>query len=389
MIFMCVLFRKFRFDKLFIMGVATTSIGLLTTIATTLLTYKVRQKSRLIEDFIRKNNFMQSHYTSKYGLLSEKEVEVIDYYPLIYYSVSSFDNVFRIRFRLDGSSFSRRFRDLEQPLADMFFTICTDKIEERGYITYCFELNEQKQVKIESHKDILPAGENEIFFTQNIVWNWKRSPHLLLVGNTGSGKSQLTQYIISCLLDQNVRVIYCDPKNDDDMRAFCLNQPVTYLTKENEIAKAVRETEEQVRLREKDIQSIGFKEYELFRPIFLIFDELIAFSKTVDKKIYDETARRLAAITVSGRSKCIYIGLIVQRPDTAFIEGAVRDNLLCRISMGEMSEAAYKMTFGPDFSGIKNPNRGIGSGLIYRQGVDSLPRPFFAPYIYKGALNTM
>jgi energy-coupling factor transporter ATP-binding protein EcfA2 len=388
MIFMCVFLKTFRFYKIFLMGVTSTSIGVLATLATTLLIHKVRQKSRLIEDFIRKNNLMQSHYTFKYGLLGEKEIEIIDYYPHIYYSVSPLDNVFRIRFRLDGSSISRKFRNLEQSLADMFFTICTDRIEERGYITYCFELNEQKQAKIESHRDILPAGENEISFAHNIIWNWKHSPHLLLVGNTGSGKSQLAQYIISCLLNQNVRVIYCDPKNDDDMRAFLKNLPVTYVTKENDIAKAVRETEEQVRLREKDLQSIGIKGYD-FRPIFLLFDELIAFSKTAEKKTYDETARRLGTMVVTGRSKSVYVGLILQRPDTAFIEGAIRDNLSCRICMGEMSEAAYKMTFGPDFSHIKNLSREVGSGLIYRQGVDFLPRPFLAPFICKGALNTV
>lgn len=349
---------------------------------------KVKRMSKSIEDFIRKNSLYESHYAIKRTLFGEKDVEIIDYYPQVMYAEIPCDNVFRLKFRLDGTLIAQRFRELEQPLADMFCTVCTDKIEERGYITYCFELQEQKQAVIESCQDILPAGENEIAFSSDIVWNWKKTPHLLLTGNTGSGKTQLAQYIIFCLLSQGVRVIYCDPKKDDDMRLFLYDKPVTYVTEENEIARAVREVEEEVRLRGKDLENIGITEAE-FNPVFLMFDELIAFSKIASKKNYEETAKRLASIVVTGRSKRIYAGLILQRPDTTFIEGAVRDNLACKICMGQMSDTAYTMSFGSDFTHVKNYRREIGSGLIYRQGVDTKPREFIAPYIYNGALNSM
>ena len=384
----CIILRHFRFDnKFLVMGVTITSIAVLATIVTTLLTQETRHNAHLLEYLIRKNNLFQSHSVLKYGLLGEKEVEIIDYYPQIDYAENSSDNVFCIRFRLDGSAIAQKFRNLEQPLADKFFTICTDIKEERGYITYYFELNEQKQIKVESPKDILPVGENEIAFSHDIVWNWKKTPHLLLTGNTGSGKSPLAQYIISCLLEQGVRVIYCDIKGDDEMRNYLKGKPVLYATKENDIAKVIRETEEQVRLREKDLQSIGFDELD-FNPIFLLFDELIAFSKIAEKKTFNETAQRLGALIVTGRSKRVYAGLILQRPDTTFVEGAIRDNLSCKICMGQMSEAAYKMSFGSDFANIKNYRHEIGSGLIYRQGIDTKPREFIAPFICKGALNT-
>ena len=342
--------------------------------------------SRFIEDFIRKNNLYQSHYAIKRTLFRENEVEVIDYYPQVIYTEIPCDNIFRLKFRLDGSLIAQRFRKLEQPLADMFCTVCTDQTIERGYITYSFELCEQKQVVIESSKDIFPVGENEIAFSSDIVWNWKTTPHLLLTGSTGSGKTQLAQYIIYCLLSQGVRVIYCDPKNDDDMRLFLRGKPVLYVTKENEIAKVVREVEEEVRLREKDLDNMGIPEAE-FNPVFLIFDELIAFSKIAQKKTYEETAKRLASIVVTGRSKRIYAGMILQRPDTTFVEGAIRDNLGCRICMGQMSETAYKMAFGSDFAHVKNYRREIGSGLIFRQGVDTKPREMVAPFIQDGALR--
>lgn len=349
-------------------------------------TSRIRKVSRLMERFIRNNALYQSHYVMKEGLFRYKEMEYMDYYPAVEYQEKVHDNIFCIRVRLDGCIRSEQFRELEQPLADMFCTVCTDRIEERGYLIYCFEITPQEQVKIQSHKDIMTVGENEIAFSNDILWNWKKCPHLLLTGNTGSGKTQLAQYIISCLLEQGVRVIYCDPKNDDDMRLFMQGKSAVYVTKENEISKVVRETVEEVRLREQDLQNIGIKEAE-FNPVFLLFDEMIAFAKIADKKTYEETAKRLSTIVVTGRSKHVYAGMILQRPDTNFIEGAIRDNLGCRICMGQMSDTAYKMAFGSDFADVKNLRREIGSGLIFRQGVDTKPREFLAPFIEKGALS--
>lgn len=368
---------KFLLGMIILLGVGM-GVGLLV-----LHNRKIIKLSAQIEEFVRKNKLYLSHYTLKRG----KDIENIDYYPQIEYTEVLCDNVFRLKFRLDGSSISQRFRELEQPLADMFCTLCVDRIEERGYITYCFELNQQKQMKLTSIKDISIAGQNEIMLSSDIVWNWKKTPHLLLTGNSGSGKTQLAQYVITCMLMQGVRVIYCDPKNDDDMRYFCKgNIAVSYVTRESDIAKAVREIEEEIRLRQLDLDNIGIMEAE-FNPIFILFDELIAFSKIADKKTYEETAKRLSTIVVTGRSKRVYAGLILQRPDTTFIEGAIRDNLACKICMGQMSETAYKMSFGSDFSNVKNYRQEIGSGLIYRQGVDTKPREFLAPYICKGALS--
>lgn len=339
--------------------------------------------SRKMERFIKNNSLYLSHCIIENG----RKVERIDYYPRIWYSKQIEDNVFCIKIRMDGTIKAEKFREYEQQLSDLFSTICTNRIEERGYLTYCFELKKQEQIVINTCADIPNIGEHEILLSKDIIWDWKKCPHLLLSGNTGSGKTQLAQYIVSCLVSQGVRVIYCDPKNDDDMRLFMNNHSdVKYITKEKEIAKAVRETEEEVRLRERDLQNIGIDEAE-FNPVFLIFDELIAFAKVSEKKTYEETSRRLGTIVVTGRSKRIYAGVIMQRCDVSFIEGAIRDNLGCRIAMGQMTDTAYKMTFGSEFANIKNHRHEIGSGLIYRQGVDTVPREILAPYICKGALN--
>lgn len=342
--------------------------------------------SKRMEKFIRRNKLYQSHTIEEQGIMGKRKTERMDYYPIVEYRKSVQDNAFHIRIRMDGSPYTERFRDMEEPLARMFKTVCIDTIVERGYLTYSFELWKQKQIRIKSCKDIPQAGKNEIAFSRDMVWNWKKCPHFLLVGNTGSGKTQLAQYMISCLIKKGIRVIYCDPKNDYEMRHFAENCGAVYVSEENEIAKAVRETEEEMRKRGKELDNLGIQETD-FQPLYLVFDELIAFSKIAEKKTYEETAKRIASIVVMGRSKRVYAGLILQRPDTAFIEGAIRDNLGCRICIGKMSDTAYKMAFGSDFADVKNLRREIGSGLIYRQGVDTKPREFLAPYLEKGALS--
>ena len=341
--------------------------------------------SKGVEKIIRSRGLCKSTYTKEQGVLGTWTVEKMHYYPIIHYKKIPNQNIFCIRIRTDGLLPSEKIYVLEKAFSDKFRTECTDKIEELGYLTYCFALRKLKQNFIKSYEDIPKVGEHEIMFSKDIVWDWKRSPHLLLTGNTGSGKTMLAMYIIKCLIHQGVRIVYCDPKND--MGDFMRNHPcVNYVTKENDIAKVVRETEEEVRMRERDLQNIGIEDAD-FEPVFLFFDELIAFSKFTDKRNYDETMRRLAAIIVTGRGKRVYGAMLLQRPDTSYIEGAIRDNLGCRICMGQMSDTAYKMAFGSDFSDVKNYRREIGSGLIFRQGVDTKPREFLAPFICKGALN--
>lgn len=386
LLLLCLFYMWFKHRNILSIMEATGVIG---TAFFIIIYFKIRKHKKIsvqMENFIRTNNLYQSHFIMEQGILGEHKVERMDYYPIVEYREKAYQNIFCIRIRMDGCVNSEKFRALEQPLADMFRTVCTDRIEERGYLTYCFELSQQEQVIVQSQQDILTCGANEIALSEEIIWNWKRCPHFLLAGNTGSGKTQLAQYIISCLLSQGVRVIYCDPKNDSEMCQFAKNHGVIYASKEQNIAQTVREAEEEMRKRGEEIERIGIQDVD-FLPLYIVFDELIAFSKISEKRTYEETMKRLASIVVMGRSKCVYAGMILQRPDTNFIEGAIRDNLGCRICMGQMSDTAYKMAFGSDFADVKNYRREIGSGLIYRQGTDTKPREFLAPYIYKGALN--
>lgn len=165
-----------------------------------------------------------------------------------------------MRFRLDGSNIGQRLYDLEQPLADFLKTICTDIIEERGYITYIFELKKPEQQVIHSLEE-LPKSEKGQIQIGNMEIPWRdKLYHFLIVGRTGTGKTELVKQLMYLLrVTQNVRVVYCDPKNDKDMYWFCKQHDIRYFSTENDIAKAVREFEESMLHRKQDLKNMALE----------------------------------------------------------------------------------------------------------------------------------
>lgn len=354
-------------------AIIITSIGVLSMIIIAFRNVKIRKYSCLMENFIRSNNLLQVYY-NKLGK------EKIGYYPNVEYAVK--DNLLYLKFRLDGTLISQKLRGIEQALADCLCAICVDVEEERGYITYIFEVSIPKQSIIHSLEE-LPILEEGKILLSNMLIDWKKSPHMLIVGLTGSGKTVLVQYLMYILRNQGVRVMYCDPKNDTEMKWFCKQNGIKYDSDINDIAKVVREAEEEMRLREQDLNNMELEEAE-FNPVYLFFDELIAYSKIASKKTYEEVSKRVSSIVVQGRQKRVYVGAIMQRPDTDFIDGAIRENFCIRICMGQASETTYKMIFGTDFSHVKNYRTEKGSGLIFRVGVDKRVKELLVPYMMKG-----
>lgn len=351
-------------------AIIITSIGVLSLIIIALVNAKTRNYSYLIENFIRSNKLLQVYY-------DKRGKERVEYYPNVAYKVSN--DLLYLKWRLDGSLTAQKLRNIEQALADCLRTLCVDVIEERGYITYVFELSMPKQDTIQSLHDLLILEEGKLSLSSMMI-DWKKCPHMLVVGLTGSGKTMLIQYVMYILRHQGVRIVYCDPKNDTEMSAFCKQHDIKYYSNINDIAKVVRETEEEMRLREKDLENMGLQEAE-FNPVYLFFDELIAYSKIANKKTYEEVSKRLSSIVVQGRQKRVYCGAIMQRPDTDFIDGATRENFCIRICMGQASETTYKMIFGSDFAHVKNYRSEKGSGLIYRVGVDKRVKELLVPYM--------
>ena len=129
----------------------------------------------------------------------------------------------------------------------------------------------------------------------------------------------------------------------------------------------------------EDYVAYGMKLY------FLIFDELLAFISTLDNKEKKEVMAKLTNIVVKGRQAGVFVIFATQRPDTAVLDGKVRDQLGLRIALGKLSNEGYKMIFGETNTAYKE----IGlEGTGYYQIKEMIDRPkvFLSPFIVNGDL---
>lgn len=337
-------------------------------VAAMLLSREHRTRAKQIDNFIRSN---QLCYSNDRGT----------YYPCIWFRLNKSTNTIDLKIRLDGTPESEGFKDLEHALEGLLKHPCVESYEEWGYHIMSFEEKKPKSKTIRIDEIIVTANNGVIQISDGITWNYHKIPHLLITGLTGTGKTTLACWVIKSLISQGVRVIYCDPKNDLSMKHFISSlTSAKYVSGINEIHDVIVSIENEMRERQYELDRIGSDEYD-FEPIYLIVDELVAYQKITDRNTYNSAAKLIGSIVVMGRGKRVYCGLIMQRPDISYIDGVTRDNLGCRIAMGQQSATAYEMIFGEEFRKIKNRNRQIGSGLIYRTTVDSRPREFIAPYV--------
>lgn len=346
---------------------------------------KARDISRLIHKHIRENELYQTETKGR------KNREVYTFYPKVYWRIDKSLNTLFIRFRLSGNKIN--LRGLEQGLSDRLEKIPLNVYEERGYIEYLFELETEKRLIINNKEEIQGTyGETQVTLAPSFIWDYRKVAGFMLIGATGSGKTTLSRFLITHLINRGVRIIYVDVKRDLEMERFCSgNLMITYAYETEAIAKVISEVAEELQNRTQDISNMKIDEdFDFgFNPVFLICDEIILMKLIFPKKLYDETIKRINEIIVGGRSKNIFCGLISQSALAEYFgNSGIRGNIGLKIALGHLTSTEYSMIFGQEFSDIKNLRYNeIGSGLIMRSGEDSRPREFVAPYIKNGVLD--
>ena len=349
--------------------------------------YKASRFTRLIQKHIEENSLFETRQKGRRT--------VYTFYPNVEWKADEENNILYIRFELPGNKID--LRGLERNLADRLKKICLNVYETYGSIEYSFQLNKENRLIVSSKEDIQVDDKNEsIALSPSFTWKYRETPHLAIIGTTGSGKTTFTRFIIANLLKQGFRVLYLDVKRDAEMECFCRgNIAITYAYEPNHIAKEVADITDEIRIRKKSISDIE-KEYGVkkehdynFNPVFVICDEIILMKLVFPDKLYKQTISQINSIIVSGRSKNIFAGLISQSGLAEYFgNSGIRGNIGLKVALGQLTASEYRMIFGEEFSDIKNLRYNeIGSGLIMRHSVDSRPREFVSPYIEQGVLD--
>jgi len=203
--------------------------------------------------------------------------------------------------------------------------------------------------------------------------------HLLLVGMTGGGKTYALYSLILQMLGKTVpyNLYLADPK------ASSLAVLGDKISEENtaesveEIIELLRRFHSGMESRKPEVKA-GLKD-KLdgtyadmgLAPHVLIIDEYSSFQAHVnnmDKKPRDEVLSLLKSIVMQGRQLGFFLWVIMQQSPANSISTDIRENLVCKIALGQCERSTLETCFGAS-AAAQVPNRKYSAG----QGVFAYP----------------
>lgn len=199
----------------------------------------------------------------------------------------------------------------------------------------------------------LEEGALNVILGKNIVGEDKiidiaKMPHLLIAGQTGSGKSVAVNTLISTLIskkkDDEVKFIMIDPKMVEMMPYNGIpHLLVPVITDPQQAAIALKWTVNEMENRYKQLSENGVRNIisynklayvEKMPYIVVIIDELADLMMVASGSVEESIAR----IAQKARAVGIHLVVATQRPSTDVITGMIKANLPSRISFSLRSQ---------------------------------------------------
>lgn len=221
--------------------------------------------------------------------------------------------------------------------------------------------------------------------------NFRKSPHLIVSGVSGAGKSFFLRYMLQ-MVSQMGQVLLIDPKCSDaarwaknrkdvhsvlpeyivDQRGVESGIGTTYIQQVNKQLKKVEAVmfQRQAAIYKKaNHVSADFTDLE-YEPIFVVADEVAALMAGATKSLRDEFQQALTEITLLGRESGVFLILSLQAARAEFIPTIVRDNVAVRLQLGRINSENTRFLF-PELSEMPMiPVSGKGRGIISIAGDD-------------------
>lgn len=202
-------------------------------------------------------------------------------------------------------------------------------------------------IEFESAKSKQIDGTNQkptdfkIPLMTGIYWDISKAPHALITGVTGSGKSMFINYLFKSFKQLNAEIYTIDPKLADLYVISKRELPkLNYAVSTDDVIALLQHLNQRLDERQyflsKYYDDIGIDAYKVgMTPIVLFYDELAAFTMTLDKKRKTEYEKLLKNLILKGRSAGINIVLAMQKPLATTISTDIRDQLSFRLVLGK------------------------------------------------------
>lgn len=216
-----------------------------------------------------------------------------------------------------------------------------------------------------------------------LSWDFVRSPHAIITGVSGSGKSYFLKYLftVCSLIGDTVAI---DPKGSDLAR-LAKNQGTKGIIIPSfvdqggsggiggkflqEVVSTLKKVEAQMYLRQGKLYqatnkvSTDYREIGL-KPIFIFIDELAALMTGATKQVKQDFQDTLTRLIVLGREAGVYLVLSMQSARAEYLPTIVRDSISLRVQLGRINSENTRFLF-PELSEMPMvPIGGKGSGIL-------------------------
>lgn len=247
--------------------------------------------------------------------------------------------------------------------------------------------------KIEKKENELNISIGEDVSTECITYNLVEMPHMIVAGQTGSGKSVFLHNVIISLISQytpqEMQLVLIDPKVVEFN--FYKDEPHTidFATTPSRAGNSVEDlTNEMNRRYElfanadcRDIASYNEIAEEKLPRIVLIIEELADLALSAREEIIIN----LMKLTFKARACGIHVILCTQRPDSASLSGKLKNNFQCRVALSMASIHDSKTILGKKGAEILT---GKGDGIFRNNNGTSNIR-FQSPLITKQEIEAV
>lgn len=210
-----------------------------------------------------------------------------------------------------------------------------------------------------------------------VSFNLNRTPHVLIAGETGSGKSVILRCCLWQMVNQGARIYMLDFKGGVEFGKEYEQYGEVVVTRDRalEVLDAlVRENEYRLSVF-RDLQVKNLPEYnrktgQNLCRIGLFCDEIAEMldKKGVGKKdreVFEQLEGRLSTLARLSRATGINLFLGVQRPDANVLTGQIKNNVPVRISGRFADKAASEIVLG-NTDAVELPD--IKGRFLYRSG---------------------
>lgn len=207
-------------------------------------------------------------------------------------------------------------------------------------------------------------------FMKNHYYDFRRMPHVVVVGASGTGKSLLLSFFILQLQKINSDFLIIDTKLGDLYQISKILNENGALEDTEDIINEIETIVDIMNKRQKIISKsnvigIDFTDFNM-TPIFLIIDELNATVTLFDKKQRDRFYQLITLIVLKGRSAGVQLIIGSQQLNSQIFPTNLRDQISFRIFLANSNSQITKISRDMLFGNIDNyPNKKDGFGGWY------------------------